>query len=70
MLKEYAEAFDADLAGWSFLTGEPAAVGDVAQRYGVAVVKAADGQIDHTLLTTLIDRPRHHARAVPRLPVR
>jgi protein SCO1/2 len=56
VLKEYAEAFDADLAGWSFLTGEPAAVRDVAHRYGVAVVKAADGQVDHTLLTTIIDR--------------
>jgi protein SCO1/2 len=56
VLKGYAEAFDADLAGWSFLTGEPAAVRDVAHRYGVAVVKAADGEVDHTLLTTLIDR--------------
>jgi protein SCO1 len=56
VLKGYAEAFDANLAGWSFLTGEPAAVHDVAHRYGVAVVKAADGQVDHTLLTTLIDR--------------
>jgi protein SCO1 len=56
VLKEYAEAFDADLAGWSFLTGEPAAVREVAHRYGVAVVKAADGKVDHTLLTTLIDR--------------
>jgi protein SCO1/2 len=56
VLKGYAEAFDADLVGWSFLTGKPAAVRDVAQRYGVAVVKAADGQVDHTLLTTLVDR--------------
>jgi protein SCO1/2 len=56
VLKGYAEAFDADLAGWSFLTGEPAAVRDVAHRYGVAVAPAADGQVDHTLLTTLIDR--------------
>jgi protein SCO1/2 len=56
VLKGYAEAFDANLAGWSFLTGEPAAVLDVAHRYGVAVRAAADGQVDHTLLTTLIDR--------------
>ena len=56
VLKEYAEAFDANLAGWSFLTGEPAAVLDVAHRYGVAVAEAADGQVDHTLLTTLVDR--------------
>lgn len=56
VLKEYAEALDADLGGWSFLTGEPAAVLKVAHRYGVAVAKAADGGVDHTLLTTLIDR--------------
>jgi protein SCO1/2 len=56
VLKGYAEAFDANRAGWSFLTGEPAAVLDVAHRYGVAVRVAADGQVDHTLLTTLIDR--------------
>ena len=56
VLKGYADAFDADLAGWSFLTGSPAAVREVAHRYGVAVAAAADGQVDHTLLTTLIDR--------------
>jgi protein SCO1/2 len=56
VLKGYAGAFDADLAGWSFLTGSPAAVRDVAHRYGVAVAPAAEGQVDHTLLTTLIDR--------------
>jgi protein SCO1/2 len=56
VLKEYAEALDADLAGWSFLTGEPAAIREVAHRYGVAVAPAPDGQVDHTLLTTLIDR--------------
>jgi protein SCO1/2 len=56
VLKGYAEAFDADLAGWSFLTGSPAAVRAVALRYGVAVALAADGGVDHTLLTTLVDR--------------
>jgi protein SCO1 len=56
VLKGYAEAFEANLAGWSFVTGEPAAVLDVARRYGVALAKAADGQVDHTMLTTLIDR--------------
>jgi protein SCO1/2 len=56
VLKEYADAFDANFAGWSFLTGTKAAIRDVAHRYGVAVREAADGQVDHTLLTTLIDR--------------
>jgi len=50
VLKGYAEAFEANLAGagaFSLASGH---------RYGVAVAKAADGQVDHTLLTTLIDR--------------
>ena len=55
-LKEYAAAFDADPHGWSFLTGDPAAIVEVAHRYGVAVAKSADGGVDHTLLTTLVDR--------------
>jgi protein SCO1 len=56
VLKEYAEALGAKREGWSFLTGTPAAVREVAHRYGVAVGPAADGQVDHTLLTTLVDR--------------
>ena len=56
VLKGYADAFEANLAGWNFLTGSPAAVREVAQRYGVAVVETANGQVDHTMLTTLIDR--------------
>ena len=56
VLKEYAELLDADLAGWTFLTGTQAAVREVARRYGVAVAPATDRQVDHTLLTTLIDR--------------
>jgi protein SCO1/2 len=56
VLKEYAEAFDADFAGWSFLTGTPTAVREVAHQYGLAVVPGPDGQVDHTLLTTLVDR--------------
>ena len=55
VLKGYAEAFDANLAGWSFLTGSGGGA-RCGHRYGVAVVKAADGGVDHTLLTTLIDR--------------
>ena len=54
-LKAHAEAHGADLTGWSFLTGAPASVREVAHLYGAAVVKAADGQVDHTLLTTLVD---------------
>ena len=54
-LKKYAEDFGADLRGWSFLTGSPKAISDVEHRYGVVAKKADDGDIDHTLLTSLID---------------
>ena len=55
VLKEYAQAFGANLAGWSFLTGAPAAIQDVTRRYGVYASKAGNGDVDHTFLTSLVD---------------
>jgi protein SCO1/2 len=55
VLKEYAEAFGANLAGWTFLTGAPAAIRDVTRRYGVFASKNANGDVDHTFLTSIID---------------
>jgi protein SCO1/2 len=55
VLKDYAAAWEAKLAGWSFLTGPPAAVRDVVRRYGVVAVKNAEGFVDHNLVTSLID---------------
>ncbi len=55
VLKQYAENFSADLKGWSFLTGEPAIVRAVGLKYGVIAMKKADGEVDHTLLTSLVD---------------
>ena len=55
-LGAYAESHGANLAGWNFLTGAPKMIGEVAQRYGVAVSRTADGQVEHTLLTTLVDK--------------
>jgi protein SCO1/2 len=56
VLKLYAEAFGADLAGWSFLTGTPAAIRDVTRRYGVFASDNAAGDIDHTFLTSIVDQ--------------
>ena len=56
MLKLYAQAYEADPAGWSFLTGDPAAVRDVVRRYGVYAAKSDDGSIDHTNLISIVDR--------------
>lgn len=55
VLLDYANAWEAKLAGWSFLTGPPAVVQDVARRYGVYAAKTAEGFIDHTLLTSIVD---------------
>ena len=55
-LRAYAESHGANLAGWSFLTGAPPMISEVAERYGVAVTRTADGQVEHTLLTTLVDK--------------
>ena len=55
MLKEYAQAFGANLAGWAFLTGSPDAIRDVARRYGVFASKTANGDVDHTFLTSIVD---------------
>ena len=56
VLKEYATNFGANLAGWTFLTGDPASIRDVERRYGVFVETTASGDINHTFLTSLIDR--------------
>jgi protein SCO1 len=56
VLKEYAVAFGANLAGWSFLTGPSDVIQDVRRRYGVFALKSANGDVDHTFLTSIIDR--------------
>jgi protein SCO1/2 len=56
VLKRYAEAFKANPAGWAFLTGPPAEIREVAKRYGVFYKKTQRGDVDHTFLTSLVDR--------------
>jgi protein SCO1/2 len=56
VLKQYAENFNANLAGWVFLTGDEAAIREVERRYGVFAETSASGDINHTFLTSLIDR--------------
>jgi len=55
VLKEYAHAFGANLAGWAFLTGTPDAIRDVTRRYGAFASKTANGDVDHTFLTSIVD---------------
>jgi len=55
-LKRYAEAHRANSAGWAFLTGTPAEIREVARRYGIFFKKTPRGDVDHTFLTSLVDR--------------
>jgi protein SCO1/2 len=56
VLKQYAQNFDANLAGWTFLTGDPVVLHEVERSYGVFAAKELDGNVDHTFLTSIVDR--------------
>ena len=56
VLRRYAQAHGANPRGWAFLTGSPAEIRDVERRYGVYARKNPAGDVDHTFLTSLIDR--------------
>ena len=56
VLRSYAQTHGARGAGWAFLTGTPAEIKDVAQHYGVFARKTDRGDVDHTFLTSLVDR--------------
>jgi len=56
VLKRYAETHRANTAGWAFLTGSSAEIGEVARRYGIYYKKSRRGDIDHTFLTSLVDQ--------------
>lgn len=62
VLREYAQKRGADLANWSFLTGAPEEVDAVLKSYGVGSMRTADGQIEHIVVTFLIDPDGRIAR--------
>lgn len=56
VLSRYASALGCDPAGWAFLTGTPESIEGVARSYGVFHDQPADGEVQHNLLTSLVDR--------------
>ncbi len=56
VLKRYAQTHGANSAGWAFLTGTPVEIRDVETRYAVFARKNPRGDVEHTFLTSLIDR--------------
>jgi protein SCO1/2 len=51
----YGEERGADLAHWSFLTGDAASIDAVLAAYQVGSTPAKDGEISHLVITYLID---------------
>ena len=56
MLKLYAQMYGADLGGWSFLTGPRPVIADLTRRYGVYAAKDANGEVEHSFLTSIVDQ--------------
>jgi protein SCO1/2 len=55
-LKSYAQHFKPDFSSWLFLTGSQEELAKVWQDFGVNVRKNSDGHVQHTALTTVINR--------------
>jgi cytochrome oxidase Cu insertion factor (SCO1/SenC/PrrC family) len=55
-LRRYLALYDIDVAHWSFLTGETAAVHKVLAAWDMWARPAANGQLDHPSRVYLLDR--------------
>jgi protein SCO1 len=56
VLKAYAQRYGVDFTNWSFLTGPEMQLKQVWNGFSVRVIKKARGLVQHTSLTTVIDR--------------
>jgi protein SCO1/2 len=56
VLKSYAQRYHADFQNWAFLTGSEAQLRPVWKGFGVRVIQKGRGLVQHTSLTTVIDR--------------
>jgi protein SCO1/2 len=56
ILADYSKRYGANLATWSFLTGDPMALQKVWKNFGVGVKRKGRGLVDHTPLTAVVDR--------------
>jgi protein SCO1/2 len=56
VLKAYAQRYGADFRNWAFLTGSPAQLEPVWNSFGIRVIRKGRGLVQHTSLTTVIDR--------------
>jgi protein SCO1 len=56
VLKSYAQRYSADFQNWAFLTGTDTQMKAVWKGFDVRVVRKGRGLVQHTSLTTVIDR--------------
>jgi protein SCO1 len=56
VLREYAGRFKADFRNWAFLTGSRQEMAKAWKIFAVNVTRTEAGDVNHTSLTTLIDR--------------
>jgi protein SCO1/2 len=56
VLKGYALRHGADLSHWAFLTGSEGQLRPVWKAFGIQVIRKGRGLVQHTSLTTVIDR--------------
>jgi protein SCO1/2 len=56
VLKAYAQRYGADFNNWAFLTGSEAQLKEVWNGFSVRVIRKGRGLVQHTSLTTVIDR--------------
>lgn len=56
ILRRYGARYGADFETWKFLTGTVEELEWVWEGFGVAVKKRGPGRVDHTTLTTIVDR--------------
>ncbi|GGF96706.1 SCO family protein [Paenibacillus abyssi] len=54
-IKEFADQFGVDYAGWNWLRGDEQYTHEVAQKFGLSVIKA-DGNYSHTNIIFLVDQ--------------
>jgi protein SCO1/2 len=56
VLKEFSGRFHADYSGWSFLRGDEKKTADVAEKFGLMVVKDNSGNFTHSNAILLVDK--------------
>jgi protein SCO1/2 len=56
VLKSYAQRYGADFQNWAFLTGTEAQMKQVWKGFGIRVIRKGRGLVQHTSLTTVLDR--------------